>query len=229
MPTLLKSLGALGNPLGRAKLCFHGRNDSCIYIQYQVESFPTPILQPKQREEVTMDEFWEFLRLNAALLVSICALFITVNSAWATRRHNRLMVRPRLTSFTTVETDAATRVTSTTFTLTNSGLGPAIIRTYEVFQGGERIPATTPAELGDGLKLATGVPFSSNKSTFSLLKRGFVMAKDEERNLAVVHVVNMTTEHNEALRKLKLRVTYESAYGESFVYDTDDHLEQSKS
>ena len=34
-PTLLKSLGALGNPLGWEKLCFHGWNDSCICIQYQ--------------------------------------------------------------------------------------------------------------------------------------------------------------------------------------------------
>jgi hypothetical protein len=135
------------------------------------------------------------------------------------------MVRPRLTSFTMVESDLETGVTTTTFTLTNSGLGPAIVSTYEVFQGDRKIYATTPTELGAGLTGATGVPFAPN-SSFSILKKGYVMAKDEERALAVVRVANMTEEHDAAFKKLRLRVVYESAYGESFVYDTIDHLEE---
>src|SRR5664279_1539157 len=61
-----------------------------------------------------------------AIIVAICSLGMTIYEARAAREHDRISVWPRI--YQTVS-DSANRYVRT---VTNVGLGPAIIRSFEV-------------------------------------------------------------------------------------------------
>ena len=171
-----------------------------------------------------MDELLEFLRLNAPLMVSTCALFLTINSARTSRKHNRLMVQPRLSVFTQSITNSKNVTKAFDVTLTNSGLGPAIIKKYEVLIDGKPVDAEQPEDIFAALKLATTADFDPNLWHFGILRKGFVLAKDEVFTVAKTTIMNLTLAQNKEIKRFHVRVTYESAYGESSVYDTRTHL-----
>src|SRR5712672_755633 len=81
-----------------------------------------------------IQSFCDFVGQNVAAIIALCALGLTVYQAGIARRHNRLSVRPSLTSFThrAVGHDARFAVT-----LENNGLGPAVIDSFEVTLGGQ--------------------------------------------------------------------------------------------
>lgn len=78
--------------------------------------------------------------MDANTVIAICGVVITVASlnvsayvAWATRKHNRLSVRPLLGLTTTFPVGATAGLR-----LTNSGLGPARIISSQLTFGGEQ-------------------------------------------------------------------------------------------
>jgi len=178
-----------------------------------------------------IDFFAELAREYAALLVSICALFLTINQSMATRRHNRLSVTPHLTSFTDHKRDSENSdLRVITFTLTNNGLGPAIIDRYELLQDRKVIDDLSPDNL---VKIATKVlPIAilADCCYFSVLRKGYVLAKDEV--ITVAKIKYAPTIHDdpkkldEALQSFHIRVTFESIYRKSFSYDSRDHFTQ---
>jgi len=80
------------------------------------------------------------VQVDANTVIAICGVVITVASlnvsayvAWATRKHNRLSVRPLLGLTTTFPVGATAGLR-----LTNSGLGPARIISSQLTFGGEQ-------------------------------------------------------------------------------------------
>lgn len=180
----------------------------------------------KRQGEARMDDLLDFLRTNAALVVSALALFLTINSARATRKHNRLTVQPRLSTFTKTNEYPAGGSTVHEITLSNSGLGPAVIKKYEVLLDGNPIEAEQPNDIFVVLAQALAAPFVPSLCSFGLLRKDYVMAKDEVLKAATITILNATPAQLEELKRVHLRVTYESAYGDSFTYDTKTHTEQ---
>jgi hypothetical protein len=172
-----------------------------------------------------MEEVFGFLRENASLVVSICALALTLASIWGTRKHNRLMVRPRLATFTSKRfsaDDPSTFIVKST--LRNSGLGPAIINEYAALLDGVKIEVQNSGEYFQVFAKTIRATPACEPCFFSHLNRGYVMAKDEVLEVAHVGIkLPLYPELERDLKRFQLRVTYESAYGESFVYDSRDH------
>lgn len=165
----------------------------------------------------------------AALLVSICALLLTINQARMTRKHNKLTVRPHLTSFTThVPHPDISGVTLIKFTLSNNGIGPAVIRTYEPMFDEKALDPTKFDELLALAKEVLPISILDQECWFGFFRKGYVMAKDEEMNVAIVAVVpTIDTNHQaleEALQRFHIKVGYESMYGEAFTYDSRNHF-----
>lgn len=170
-----------------------------------------------------MDELREFLHGNAALLVSALALLLTLFTARATRANNRLMVQPRLTTFTHTDRNQQTGITTLEVTLRNSGLGPAFIISYEVLFDGQAVKVDQPGDLFTVLQTATQAAFVPNQCYFSTLSKDYVMAKDASVVAAKVAILNAQPSLLEELKRFHLRVTFESAYEQRFIYDTRTH------
>lgn len=80
----------------------------------------------------------EVVRLWLPIVVSVCAISLTVFQAMTTRRHARLSVQPRIEWG--IETDTRTGVFE--ITLVNVGLGPAIVRSLAISIDGTPRPLT---------------------------------------------------------------------------------------
>lgn len=178
-----------------------------------------------------MDFIAELAREYAALLVSICALFLTISQSMATRRHNRLSVTPHLTSFADHKRDPEdSGLQVITFILSNNGLGPAIIDRYELLQDGKAIDDLSPSNLVKIATKALPATILEDSCYFSILRKGYVLAKDEA--VTVAKIKYAPTIHDdpkkldEALQRFQIRVTFESIYRESFSYDSRDHFTQ---
>ncbi len=176
-----------------------------------------------------MEFLTSFAQEYAALVVSICALVLTISQANATRRHNKLMIRPHLTSFTDQSpAPGMAGVTLIKMALSNNGIGPAVIKSYEPLLDGQPLDPTKGDELLAVAKQVLPAPVLDHPCEFAFFRKGYVMAKDEEKNVATVAVVITLDTDLMALRKAQerfhLRVQYESLYGEQFVYDSRDHF-----
>ena len=74
-------------------------------------------------------EIWGWAGDNASAIIAVCALVLTIYQARLARRHNRLSVRPLLSSFVEQVSGPDARIT---FSLVNNGLGPALVDSFEV-------------------------------------------------------------------------------------------------
>lgn len=175
-----------------------------------------------------MDFLADIAREYSALLVSICALFLTINQSRATRKHNRLTVKPHLTSFIETKPDTSRQgLMVINVTLSNNGLGPAIIKTFEPLLDGTPIKYSKPGDLYPIAEKVLPVRLIADECYFAVLRNKYVMAKDAA--LAVATITYATTIHDDpvaiqdAHNRFHLRVSYESAYEESFAYDSRSH------
>jgi hypothetical protein len=80
----------------------------------------------------------EAFRLWIPVVISLCAISLTIFQAMSTRRHARLSVQPRIDW--RIEMDAATG--QITLSLVNVGFGPGVVSGVAVVVDGEPIPAT---------------------------------------------------------------------------------------
>jgi hypothetical protein len=82
----------------------------------------------------------ETFRAWVPIVVSLCAISLTVFQAAATRRHARLSVQPRVDLRIELNDSAGTVLLS----MVNVGFGPAIVTNVAFVVDGERVPATGP-------------------------------------------------------------------------------------
>ena len=82
----------------------------------------------------------EAARMWLPVVISLCAISLTVFQAMATRRHQRLSVQPRLEVNV-----AASRDGSLVYTLVNNGFGPAVLKDVEFTVDGAPIGPDGPA------------------------------------------------------------------------------------
>jgi hypothetical protein len=110
-----------------------------------------------QRWKTWLDANWANVCISAcAFFVSILALVVSINSAAATREHNRLSVRPHISlSFNANDKGAG-------WIRTISGAGPAIINTFEVTVDGK------PVQTWDAVLMAFGIDPQGTTGKFSI-------------------------------------------------------------
>lgn len=176
-----------------------------------------------------MDFIANLAQQYAALFISICALLLTINQARITRTHNKLTVRPHLTSFTEhLPHPNISGVTLIKLTLSNNGIGPAVIKSYEPMLDGQPLDPTRFDALLALAKDVLPVSILGQECRFSFLRKGYVMAKDEEKPIAsVAFVPTLDTDFillERAEQRFHVRVAYESIYGEPFEYDSRNHF-----
>jgi hypothetical protein len=146
----------------------------------------------------------------AAVFVAALALGVSIWEGVASRRHNRLSVRPALVMLSHMHGRRELCVL-----LRNAGFGPAVIQSFlvEVLgDDGRPVTLTNPLDL----RLNPGL---GAHAAYGIVHPGDVIAAQSEVALIQFDdsVAFGSPEHRDALKKLKrivFRIRYESLYGE---------------
>jgi hypothetical protein len=90
--------------------------------------------------EVRWKLYAETVRTWLPLLISVCAISMTIYQAYNTRRHTRLSVQPRLSWTVNLAGNGGI-----SYSLTNDGFGPAVLRSLDLKLDGEVVGPDGPA------------------------------------------------------------------------------------
>ncbi len=149
----------------------------------------------------------------SAIIIAVASIIVTVWQGFETRRHNRLSVRPKLE----ISFELKLKDNSFAYTLTNKGLGPAVITDVKFYvdgmvvqKGGFSIYDKFKEKLGlkDYKTLYTGIyPGKTIKSNEEIdIIRFFLKEKDNPRNFI-----------SRVYRRVVIEIGYKSMYGEEFT------------
>ena len=156
-------------------------------------------------------------RLIALLagLMAVISLTVAVWDGIETRNHNRLSVKPFLnfevSRSTTQSDDGVVFSSDMTVKVENRGLGPAIIKSFEIISiidGKQYIN-------NDWLEALKTIDYKEHVSKFSSLGTNSIIQAEVSKTL-----INLSTISN-ALGSIKIRIVYESIYQEEFVEESE--------
>lgn len=166
---------------------------------------------------------WEeviwFFKDYAESILAICAIVLTIQQSWAVRKHNKLSVRPMLSLFT--HRNYSPGIVDVRSVLTNSGLGPAYIKSFEYLVDEIPIVASNADQAIAEIQSRTPVPILD--WSLALLRPKHVIAKESSQELFSLQLVNCEALTEAEMERLQLLILYESAYGEVFTYDSRQH------
>lgn len=162
--------------------------------------------------------FWSWLSINSSNVIALCALILTVWQAIVARKHNKLSVTPYLTTWTHVDTDKCSYAVE----ILNNGIGPALIKSFQIFVDGHEIKGQDLEILQKALKIA--FPQYSYHSYNSFLSEGYMMSPKESRNLLTIQFLGPNfpskEEIDHAAKRVKIIIEYESIYEEKYAFDS---------
>lgn len=161
---------------------------------------------------------WEAVAGLSSAVIALCALGLTVWQAHMARRHNILSVTPHLTTWR--HSDRTHNVFSVE--LLNNGIGPALIRSFQVQVDGHVMGGEGYEPIEKALKIIfSQYQYSSYQSFVS---RGYAMSPKEARPLVTIQFsgekLPQPEEIEHATKRVRILIEYSSMYGEPFVFDS---------
>jgi len=145
----------------------------------------------------------------SGVVIAVASLGVSAYVAWATRRHNRLSVRPLLGLTITFPVGATAGLR-----LTNSGLGPARIISSRLAVAGEQFGDFNKPNVD---RLRERLPVRPHAATLG----GQPFLDTDYRQFLLSVDPYDPAEHGEFRRlideKLRLEILYESIYGQRFT------------
>jgi hypothetical protein len=174
--------------------------------------------------EIMCEIDWQIMVGVASSIIALCALTFTIWQGFLARKHNRLSVRPQLTSWME---NHISKNGYFKYTLINNGLGPARIEEFQVKVDGEDIVG----ERTERIEKASEKIFPKQKYTyraeFSYFGKGHWIPAKEKVDIFKAQFDNrhwpFSKSIEEEIRKrAKLIITYTSIYGERFYFPDEE-------
>lgn len=173
-----------------------------------------------------------FIEHNVSIIIALCALFVTAYEAWSTRRHNKLSVKPHITTFTyrhrnsNKSPSGETILTGTILIeLLNNGLGPAVIQDFKVLLDNND---TGIKNIEDAETMSTRLLEGKiiNHKAFEIFNKDYHFAAKEKKCILQIVFPILKTQSFEdfvtLISRLSLVINYKSLYGKKFKYDSRD-------
>lgn len=148
-----------------------------------------------------------------SVAIALGALGVIVYEGFATRRHNRLSTKPHLSFFCDLQEDSP----QVNLTVRNNGLGPAVIKTFEVHLRG-KVPAPLP--WNGWLDLVTQAGFPSGRVVGTVLNEGDSIAPGQAHHILTIDLATVGPNRDQIAQwvsNVTIKITYESIYKEMFV------------
>jgi len=168
----------------------------------------------------------EFLSRHLSTIIALCALFLTIYQSYLQRKHNRLSVKPRLS--TTTEFTYTDNMLIYKAHLINCGLGPAVIKSFNIVHGEKVIPVHHYQDFFDMLETLFVGQIHPDSRLFVFRKEGALGLGENEciANLLIRETPEMPISKIQTLLlEYGLYIEYESAYAEKFTYDSRVHVQ----
>lgn len=154
-------------------------------------------------------------------LISLIALFVSGYSIYETRQHHRVSTRPKLVG------QRHRGPFEFRYEIANKGLGPAYFKKVEYFERLEPLEGRSFTEAVSSALRAAEL-FDSVALTTTELPSRAVMAPGDSDVLGHILLANRSNagKFQEFLDtyQIDIRITYQSAHGETDVWATDDTL-----
>lgn len=163
---------------------------------------------------------WQMIIGISSTIIALCALGYSVYQGYQIRIHNKLSVRPHLSTWTHSNVEERTY----TVELINNGLGPAVIDNFVVKIDGKKISGDGTEPIEKALKtLFPRIPYHAHQS---YVAQGYSMAPKERCKVVEVKFTETQfpspEEVEQALRRSDLEITYKSYYGEIFHFSSQE-------
>lgn len=199
---------------GQKQLCARGLSKALLIRAY-FWHIDVVILEILTKEPALS---WEAIAGLSSAVIALCALGLTIWQAHIARRHNMLSVAPHLTAWR--HSDKTNNLFSVE--LLNNGIGPALIRSFQVQVDGHVIAGEGYEPIEKALKVIfSQYQYSSYQSFVS---NGYAMSPNEARPLVTVQFsgerLPQPEEIEHATKRIRILIEYSSMYGEPFVFDT---------
>lgn len=161
---------------------------------------------------------WEVIAAFSSTLIALCAFVLTFWQAYISRQHNKLSVTPHLTTWSHKNQKENQYIVE----LCNNGIGPALIESFGIHVDGQLIAGKGQDPIENTLRIL--FPQYHYDSTQSYLAKGYMMAAEESRNVVSIkfHGERVPTidEIENAGKRVRLLIDYQSIYKDKFVLDT---------
>jgi hypothetical protein len=169
---------------------------------------------------IIKSESTTFLGLDASIviaavsvLIAVLALGLTIWQATKTIKHNKLSVQPHLSFHT-----EATKQEQIIVTMTNTGLGPAILDKMKVYVDDKEI--TKPKKIETAIKkvFPSEQGYKYTYEVFSLIDDDKEsMSKDSNIELFSINFNKRVNKHiKQQIIRISIEIEYESFYGDKY-------------
>ncbi|NQZ54646.1 MAG: hypothetical protein HRT93_10390 [Piscirickettsiaceae bacterium] len=160
---------------------------------------------------------WELITTISIAVIAFCALVLTIFQSKRAQEHNRLSVKPHLTSFGYHQLDK----NSYTFELINNGLGPAIIKKFTIIVDGNIIAGEGTDPIKQGLEIL--FPNVKYQADYIFIGEDHAMAAKDKFIIVKVQFTGQQVPTLETIKhafdeRAELVIEYESFYGEKYIF-----------
>ncbi|NLX24889.1 MAG: hypothetical protein GXY61_02860 [Lentisphaerae bacterium] len=158
----------------------------------------------------------------SSVVIALAALFIAYWQGHFTRQHNRLSVTPRLQTHT--DQDDSGNSGHIELILSNAGVGPGIIKTFELKKNGELVGELSKELVYTELK---GLPLKTKNVRTSWIQPGYMMGEKEkfslvriefEPSVPTIPASALLDGIREIFDSYEIVSDYESIYGDKFEF-----------
>ena len=163
---------------------------------------------------------WEGIAALSSAAIALCAFGVTIWQVRTSQKHNRLSVKPFLTTWRDFDLDTH----HYSIQLLNNGVGPAVINSFNIIVDGKAIPGRPSDLVENALKLL--FPGCNYVSYHSYVGPGYIMSPKEQRHLVEIRFSspNIPTpdQVKQNIERARLIIDYESIYAEKYCLDSDE-------
>lgn len=161
-----------------------------------------------------------------AVLIALITGIFTAYQAFLTRKHNRLSVKPHITTW--INEDSADGYYILCCNVMNNGIGPAVIKDYSVFYDGTKIGSNQDrkaleAAIEEKIKTQTGII----RQKIEVFGRDYPFPAGAQQTLLEIQIAtNLRFDkkpYQDFIDKFDADFIYHSMYGEQFTYSTKDN------
>jgi hypothetical protein len=152
----------------------------------------------------------------ASMIIALVALIVAIGDGRTSRRHDQLSVTPHLSIRSNKKATANGQVYDAEITVENTGIGPAVIGSFQVLINGKAMTG----EYGGWSEARTVLGIESLGPDFYWLGKKDYVGAGETKTL--FHCGAQPQDQREiqileqALRQLSIRIEYESVYGQHY-------------
>ncbi|MGB2833314.1 MAG: hypothetical protein WBC07_10210 [Methylotenera sp.] len=156
---------------------------------------------------------------NSNTIIAISALVLTVWQGYITRQHNKLSVVPYLTTWSHADGENGFY----SIEIMNNGIGPALIKAFQVFVDGIEIKGNESELVDKATKKLFGDFEYQSANCF--LSSGYMMAEKNKHEIFSIKFIGQRKlnyqEYKQTIERARLVIEYESIYKDKFIYDSD--------